>query len=140
MRRFANRSKVMDHLHEKSDVCLVNLLLYHKPVAQAEVDEANEKQYLEEAGCRNRAERHSYSDELSAQEFGPLNRFVIPVGHSHQARFPLMRKALQRCPTSSGREVDFVALRGMLGLDEIPEGEEVDNDDLPLDVLAAALC
>ena len=41
LRTFGSRTKVMEHLHNKSEICLVNYMLYQETLSEEEVEELN---------------------------------------------------------------------------------------------------
>ena len=131
LRRFPNRSSLLDHLHEKALICRVNILLYHRPKPPEDVEQADWDQWEQEAACRARGERYDKSWVLTAQAFGPLQAFVIPIGHSRSSRYALMKRYL-KCRVAA-REVNFDAIFAALAGDD--SHQEV--DELPLDVLVS---
>ena len=118
-----------------SPVCLVNLLLSHPRAHPDDVEAADEAQALAEHKLRASGEHTSYSTVLVSQLPGPVRRIVIPIGHIRKSTSPLFQKGM-KCPVFA-REVDFARLRVLLGIDP-PDLAQESDDDLPLDVLAAA--
>ena len=114
-------------MHGQGSVCLTNVLLFQEVLLDGEIEAANEHQRNLEAAARKRGERRSFTGVLCRQTFGPLCRFVIPLTHSRQSRYPPFRKAL-KC-TQAARVVDYEVLRCSL-----LSGEGAEND-IPIDLL-----
>jgi hypothetical protein len=130
LRTFAHRSGVLNHLHKRSAICLMNLESYYQDLGQEEVAAADAKQLAAEQACRARKEAYCYTDTLCVQSEGPLWPFVIPNGHSRRSTYGKFRRML-KCRRSC-REVSFEALRSLLA------GRAEDVDDIPRDILEAA--
>ena len=85
------------------------------------------RQRTEEAAKRSRGESSDYASVIARQTEGPLQKFLLPIGHSRQSKFKLFRMSL-KCMTTT-RVASFVTVRQLL------TGNPGDEDDLPLDVL-----
>ena len=135
LRVFASRSRCLDHLHEKSQLCLVNVLvrLASLPIDLFEAVEAEGKEL--EMKARKAGERHTYSSVLAKQAEGPLRRLLIPFDHSRQSRFKLLGVYLR--DASSTFEVDYNAtlqlVDGLVG--DGPSGSSDDENEVSLEVL-----
>ena len=126
------RSKVLEHLHDNSEVCLVNVLLRMPKLHQQEIDDANDAQRRMEKQSARKGDHPKYSEALVSQCFGPMIRIIAPTMHNRKSRFPLFENHL-KCGTAA-RGVDFSVVRNlMLGIAD--DGDE----ELPLDVLHEAL-
>lgn len=105
LRKFATRSKLLEHLHARITVCYVNLMLYADDL-QDEVREMEDSEQCEsETALRKRGLHICYREKVVRQCGGPLQAFVIPFGHSRQSRYTLSRRAL-KCKSMT-KEVDF---------------------------------
>ena len=131
MRRYANRSKVLEHIHEESTICKVNLRLWNYASPDWEVEAADKKQAAQEKAAALRGDHKRYGS-LSSQACGPMRTIVIPLAHSRKSNSKLMRRAL-KCEFMA-REIDCDGLQVLLGIAEGNE-LEVETDDFPLDVL-----
>ena len=131
-RVFANRQKLLNHLHAASPICLVNLVLAHPRAEPDEVAEADRAMAEDEQRLRASGDHPAYSLVLAKQLPGPVRRIVIPLGHSRRSTTPLFRRGI-KCHKFA-REVDFTRLRMMLGIDPVDLSLE-DDDDLPLDIM-----
>ena len=133
LRRFQNRTRLLMHLHDDSEVCLVNLRIFGQEHADEEIEAADCAQSRGERKAQDKGEHRAHSDDFVMQACGPLRRLVIPLGHSRKSASALMRTHL-KCRVSS-RCVDFGHLRKRLGIDPEEESESEAEDDLPMDVL-----
>ena len=131
MRKFSSRTGLLDHLYKASDICLFNLELSYPDKSLGEVAAADALHTKEEMARRARGESGDHASVIARQAFGPLQSFLVPIGHRRQSRYPLFLKAL-KCRRMV-RNVDFVVVRKLLS------GEAVDEDDIQLDVLASAV-
>ena len=137
MRVFANRSKVLEHIHNKSLICRVNLKLRNDVQSAEAVEEADARQAEAEKAASLKGEHRAYAEALGSQACGPLQKVVIPIGHSRQCGGSRLMRRLLKCRIAA-REVDFQQLQSVLGIgDEGVAGRE-DDEDVPLDVLGAA--
>ena len=62
LRMYSNRSKVLDHVHEKSRVCYLNLMLWHGDLDGADIVAADDAQRTLEAASRARGETHTTTE------------------------------------------------------------------------------
>lgn len=135
MRLFQNRARLIAHLHDDSEVCLVNLRLQLKPYDHGLVAEADHLQTLDGRASAGKGEHRKHGKGMVLQAYGPLRRLVLPHGHSRTSNSALVRK-LYTCH-SACRNVDYGRLKARLGIGPDPSFCEDDDDDLPLDVLFA---
>ena len=125
---------LLQHLHNKSEVCLVNLMMYAPDLPQAEVEEADWKQWKDEAKLRKQGLCTTYTSVLSSQDRGPLQKMVMPEDSSRRSRFPQFHRSL-KCHVTA-RTIDF---------DRVFQAFEVGASDgsvlesIPLDILAEVL-
>ena len=122
----------MEHVHNTVScprVCLVNTMLWLPVADPDEVAEPDWTQYAEEAASRARGEKCSYSDEPVVQAYGPLQRILIPKGHSRQSGWPLMRAFLKG--RKAARNADFVCLEDSVLKGHYDEAAEY----IPLDLM-----
>lgn len=130
MRESTTRTRLLDHLHKKSEICFLNVLLRLDPLSQREVERADYVQWKSESSCRKRGVNKAYAECLVSQAFRPMQKIVVPNGHSRRGRYPLLFAALS-C-SKAAIEVDFDAC--LAALSEC--GFEEPRDHVPLDVLA----
>ena len=76
--RFANYTRLVDHLSEKRMVCLLNVLIRPVPLEVSEEQQVVAKR--SEQAQRRALKRHSYGREAAVQAYGPLNKLFIPGG------------------------------------------------------------
>ena len=124
----------MEHIHNKSLICRVNLKLRNDVKDSEAVEEADARQAEAEKAASKKGEHRAYAETLSAQAFGPLQKVVIPIGHSRQCGGSRLLRRLLRCRTAA-REVDYDNLQMVLGIGEDGQAED---EDIPLDVLGVA--
>ena len=105
-RDYHGRAACMEHIHHKrSRVCLVNLMLFHPDCEDEAVEAADIQQAKQQAAARARCVQSNYHDELACQIPAPLQRFLIPDGHSRSSRYPMMSKYVK--DSKAAREVCF---------------------------------
>ena len=131
MRQYPSRTKLLRHLHEKMEVCLVNTILTMPKLSEDVVAEADRVQAAAEAKARAAGEHHAYTQALCGQRFGPMRRIWIPNGHPRRSTIPLLENHLL-CPNAA-REVDFDAVHEVLG--EAPYPSDA-VEELPMELLA----
>ena len=110
LRKFATRSKLIEHLHARSPICYVNLMVFAEDLPDEEREAEDWAQWEAEAALRARGLKTCYSEQIVKQCEGPLKQFVIPIAHSRQSRYALFRRALKRRKdggVESTKEVDF---------------------------------
>ena len=135
LRKFPNRTRLIEHIHDESRICRVNLKLSYVPCEPDEVEAADAEQTLREQTAKHKGDHRAYSDILMGQCYGPLQRFIIPVGHSRKNVSAVLRKALE-CPYMA-READFDRLSSLLGITPFAAPDSDADGDMPLDTLAA---
>ena len=133
LRRYANGSKVLEHIHEESTICRVNLRLWNFAEPDSDVEDADWLQAVQEKTASKGGD-HRRQGALSKQLYGPLRRIVIPMKHSRKSNSSLLHSS-RKCPFMA-REMDCDGLQILLGLAE-GNASEVDIDEFPLDVLQA---
>ena len=116
-------------MYKASDICLLNVQLYLPDKDEVEVEAADLKQRKEETAKRARGESSDHASVIARQTEGPIQRFLIPLGHSRQSRFRHFKMSL-KCRVTA-REASFGVIRQLL------VGGAGDEDDLPLDVIAS---
>ena len=118
-----------------SQVCKLNLKLYHTPLqgndleAMLALDAAQSK--LGKANTKKGDDRR-YSSKLVRQAYGPLQKIILPIGHSRRSYWPLMR-VFVKCETAA-RCIDYGRLWDHLDASR-DAGDSADDDEIPLDVL-----
>ena len=106
-------------------------MLYAPDMPQKEIEKADWKQWRDEAKLRKQGLCTTYSEVLSSQDYGPLQKMVIPADPNRKSKFPHLHRSL-KCRAAS-RAIDF---------DRVYQAFEVRSSDgsiiepLPLDVLA----
>ena len=105
LRNFHTRTRLLDHLHKKSEICFLNVLLRLEPLSQREVEKADYVQWKSENDYRKRGVNKAYAECLVSQMYGPMQIIVVPNEHSRKSRYPLFFMALE-CPKAA-IEVDF---------------------------------
>ena len=146
MRVFGSRSQLLNHVYKKPArgssssssssgnlICLANILLKLKPLAEAEVEQEDWAQWSAVASMRKKRLSKDYSETFVKQAYGPLRPMLIPLGHSRRSRYPPFKKAL-KCKETS-KEVDFGRL---LAVFDAADAVEEIAEDVPLDILAAS--
>ena len=92
------------------------------------VDAADVLQAKLQAEARARCEHSNYHDELACQLPGPLQRFVVPIGHSRSSRYPMMHRYVK--DPKAAREVCFDEIEA----DLYKSADELEAN-VPLDML-----
>ena len=131
LRHFHTRTRLLDHLHKKSEICFLNVMLRLAPLTQREIEQADYVQWKSENDYRKRGLNKAHAESMVSQMFGPMQVIVVPKEHSRKNRYPLFFMALE-C-SKAAIEVDFD-----LCLEAISDnGFQDPVDQVPLSVLAA---
>ena len=99
LRNFDNRPRLIDHLTEKSETCMINILIQYPPLPTQEVVQLDAEDLEMEKTNRRRCVRHTHGEQPVLQALGPVRPIFVVPGHSRQTRFPLMRPALLEART-----------------------------------------
>ena len=103
-------------------------MMFHPDCDEADVVAADKRQAIEQAGARARCEHSNYHDELACQMPGPLQRILIPEGHSRRSRYRMTDAYLR--DEKAAREVDFEEIEA-----DMYRGTDALGVHVPLDLL-----
>ena len=134
LRKFGCRAALMEHLHTSSIICLVNTMLTLPPLSAEEAEQEAWGQWEGEAANRVSGLSTNHSGELFQILPGPLQRMVIPVGHTRRSKHELFAKYL-KCRKAT-KEVAFGPI--IHAFEEADSQEEL-LDDVPLEAFQATL-
>jgi hypothetical protein len=95
LQAFSSRSKVVDHISEKGEVCALNLAMFGTPMSLEQTAELDAHDHATESTTRRTGRRHNYSPTMAKQAYGPVRPICVPNGHSRQSRRNPLRNALQ---------------------------------------------
>ena len=109
-------------------MCLVNLMIFHGDCEDEAVEAADALQAKLQAEARARCEHANYHDELACQLPGPLQRILVPIGHSRSFRYPMMQRYVK--DPKAAREVCFDEIEV-----DLYRGSEELETHVPLDLL-----
>lgn len=103
---FGSRGQCLDHIEkQKSQICMVNLTLFHSDFDEGVLEEADRLQAVLAAKTLKQGEWHGYTGTLVLQMRGHLPRFLIPLEHSRKSRYKLFQRYLK--DRTAAVEVDF---------------------------------
>ena len=95
LQAFSSRSKVVDHISEKGEVCALNLAIFGTPMSLEQTAEMDAHDRATESTTRRTGRNHNYSPTMAKQAYGPVRPICVPNGHSRQSRHIPLRIALQ---------------------------------------------
>ena len=108
---------MIEHLHDQSPVCLVNLRILMAPERADAVAEAEDDDYFRDAAMAAQGERRLFSGKWMRQAYGPLRKFVFPEGMRRRTNSKLLRRYVACRQTV--HIVNFPSLLHRLGLSEV---------------------
>ena len=119
LRNFHSRERCIEHVHKASPICLMNTLLFLPRLSPDVIAKADEEQKARGMAARARRENPVYAQQIVRQGFGPVQPFIIPIGHSRESRFKMFSDALKDPETAIS--ADFGALKAAIKAGSMPE-------------------
>jgi hypothetical protein len=127
--KFGSRSRIIDHLAEKSAVCFLSASIHMPPITDALLLALDQATTLFEQANRAARRRHTYSHTRARQCEGPLWQLYIPPGYALTTRKIILLRPLRTAitwhddwqpPTQPGIQQHSADIQADMDSDDLP--------------------